>query len=215
MSNNSYPMPFDTWAETSSRVFNTFLKANRAANKAAFSALGSKAIQPTVQNGASKAAAAAGSEEQRLKPGEDLMDWETQRLIEGELSVGDSVKFTKTISKDDIKRFAAASGDTNPIHLDDDFAAETRFNGRIAHGILVSGLISAALARLPGSIVYLSQDLEFRAPVRIGDEVTATVEIVEDLGGDQYRIQTTVMKAEDAVVEGEAVVLIDEPPADD
>lgn len=215
MSNNSYPMPFGTWAETSSRVFNTFLEANRAANKAAFSALGSKAIQPATQNGASEAAAAAGSEEQRLEPGADLMGWDTERLIEGELSVGDSVKFTKTISQADIKRFAAASGDTNPIHLDDDFAAETRFNGRIAHGILVSGLISAALARLPGSIVYLSQDLEFRAPVRIGDQVTATVEIVEDLGGDQYRIQTTVMKGEDAVVEGEAVVLVDEPPADD
>jgi len=76
-------------------------------------------------------------------------------------------------------------------------------------------LISAALARLPGSVVYLSQDLEFRAPVRIGDEVTATIEIVEDLGGDQYRIQTTVVKGDDAVIEGEAVVLIDEPPADD
>ena len=215
MSNSSYPMPFDTWAETSSRVLNTFLEANRAANKAAFSAFGSKAIKPTTQNGSSGSAAAATPEEQRLEAGEDLMGWETERLIEGELSVGDSVKFTKTISQDDIKRFAAASGDTNPIHLDDEFAADTRFNGRIAHGILVSGLISAALARLPGSVVYLSQDLEFRAPVRIGDEVTATVEIVEDLGGDQYRIQTTVVKGEDAVIEGEAVVLIDEPPADD
>ena len=216
MSNSSYPMPFDTWAETSSRVLNTFLEANRAANKAAFSAFGSKAIKPTTQNGSSGSAAAATPEEQRLEAGEDLMGWETERLIEGELSVGDSVNFTKTISQDDIERFAAASGDTNPIHLDDEFAADTRFNGRIAHGILVSGLISAALARLPGSVVYLSQDLEFRAPVRIGDEVTATIEIVEDLGGDQYRIQTTVVnETEDAVIEGEAVVLIDEPPAED
>jgi len=223
MSNSSYPMPFNTWAETSSRVLNTFLEANRAANKAAFSAFGSKAIQPasrngasTSQNGASESTVAAKPEEERLEAGADLMGWETERLIEGELSVGDSVKFTKTISQDDIERFAAASGDTNPIHLDDEFAADTRFNGRIAHGILVSGLISAALARLPGSVVYLSQDLEFRAPVRIGDEVTATIEIVEDLGGDQYRIQTTVVnETEDAVIEGEAVVLIDEPPAED
>jgi len=216
MSNSSYPMPFNTWAETSSRVLNTFLEANRAANKAAFSAFGSKAIQPASQNGASKSAVAAKPEEERLEAGADLMEWETERLIEGELSVGDSVKFTKTISQDDIERFAAASGDTNPIHLDDEFAADTRFNGRIAHGILVSGLISAALARIPGSVVYLSQDLEFRAPVRIGDEVTATIEIVEDLGGDQYRIQTTVVnETEDAVIEGEAVVLIDEPPAED
>ena len=216
MSNSSYPTPFNAWAETSSRVLNTFLEANRAANKAAFSAFGSKGGGPMPRNGTGESAAVAGSEEQRLEPGEDLMGWETERLIEGDLSVGDSVRFTKTISQDDIKRFAAASGDTNPIHLDDEFAADTRFNGRIAHGILVSGLISAALARLPGSVVYLSQDLEFRAPVRIGDEVTATVEIVEDLGGDQYRIRTTVMnEAEDAVIEGEAVVLVDEPPAED
>ena len=211
MSNSSYPMAFDTWAEASSRVFNTFLEANRAANKAAFSAFGSG----SKRNGNGGPAAVHGSDEQLLEPGEDLTDWTTERLIEGELSVGDAVRFTKTITQGDIKRFAAASGDTNPIHLDDEFAEGTRFNGRIAHGILVSGLISAALARLPGSVVYLSQDLEFRAPVRIGDEVTATVEIVEDLGGDQYRIQTTVMKDDDAVIDGEAVVLIDKPPADD
>lgn len=211
MGNNSYPTPFNAWAETSSHVLNTFLEANRAANKAAFSAFGSKSIR----NGDGELAGVGQSEEQLLEPGEDLVGWETERLIEGELSVGDSVRFTKTITQDDIERFAAASGDTNPIHLDDEFAEGTRFNGRIAHGILVSGLISAALARLPGSVVYLSQDLEFRAPVRIGDEVTATVEIVEDLGGDQYRIQTTVTKDEDAVIEGEAVVLIDEPPADE
>ena len=210
MSNSPYPMAFDTWTEASSRVFNTFIEANRAANRAAFSAFGSG-------SGRSKdePTAAHASDEQLLEPGEDLIGWDTERLIEGELSVGDAVRFTKTITQDDIKRFAAASGDTNPIHLDDEFAEGTRFNGRIAHGILVSGLISAALARLPGSVVYLSQDLEFRAPVRIGDGVTATVEIAEDLGGDQYRIQTTVMKDDDAVIDGEAVVLIDEPPADD
>jgi len=212
MTSNSYPT-FDTWAETSSRVFNTFLEANRAANKAAFSAFGS----PVARNGNSKPDTGCQTLESRLEPGQDLEGWETTRLIEGQLSVGDAVQFSKTITEDDIERFAAASGDTNPIHLDDGFAQGTRFKGRIAHGILVSGLISAALARLPGSIVYLSQDLEFRAPVRIGDELTATVEIVEDLGGDQYRIQTTVSKIgeDDPVVDGEAVVLVDEPPADD
>ena len=211
MSNSPYPMAFDTWTEASSRVFNTFIEANRAANRAAFSAFGSGSDR-NERNGST---AVNGSDEQLLEPGEDLIGWDTERLIEGELSVGDAVRFTKAITQDDIERFAAASGDTNPIHLDDEFAEGTRFNGRIAHGILVSGLISAALARLPGSVVYLSQDLEFRAPVRIGDEVTATVEIVEDLGGDQYRIQTTVMKDDDTVIDGEAVVLIDEPPADD
>lgn len=212
MTSNSYPV-FDTWAETSSRVFNTFLEANRAANRAAFSAFS----PPAAQNGTAKPETDEPAAENRLEPGADLEGWETTRLIEGDLSVDDAVRFSKTVTEDDIERFAAASGDTNPIHLDDEFAEGTRFKGRIAHGILVSGLISAALARLPGSIVYLSQDLEFRAPVRIGDELTATVEIVEDLGGDQYRIQTTVSKVgeDDPVVDGEAVVLVDEPPADD
>jgi len=196
----------DTWAETSSRVLNTFFEANRAANKAAFSAFG-----PSAGRNGTDGSEVADRSEEELEAGEDLEGWETTRLIEGELSVGDSVLFTKAITEDDIERFATASGDTNPIHLDDGFAEETRFKGRIAHGILVSGLISAALARLPGSVIYLSQDLEFRAPVRIGDEITATAEIVEDLGGDQYRIRTTVTKVgeDDPVIDGEAVVLID------
>jgi acyl dehydratase len=204
-------MPFETWAAASSRVFNTFLEANRAANQAAISMLGSR--QAT--NGTRNDVALGAAEERRIEAGEDLDEWATHREIDGELSVGDLVRFTKTISQRDIERFAAASGDTNPIHLDDEWAEETRFNGRIAHGILVSGLISAALARFPGSVVYLSQDLEFRAPVRIGDRVTATVEIVEDLGGDQFRIRTTVAKDDDPVIDGEAVVLIDDAPIDD
>lgn len=205
MSNSPYSA-IDTWAETSSRVLNTFFEANRAANRAAFSAFGPSGAENDADD-----KAAADRSEGELEAGEDLDGWETTRLIEGELSVGDSVLFTKAITEEDIERFAAASGDTNPIHLDDGFAEETRFKGRIAHGILVSGLISAALARLPGSVVYLSQDLEFRAPVRIGDEVTATAEIVEELGGDQYRIRTTVSKAgeDDPVIDGEAVVLVD------
>lgn len=211
MTNDSYPVPFGPWAAASSHVLNTFLEANRAANQAAISMLGSQ----HTKNGNGTDASLRRGDEHRIEPGEDLDEWETLRQIDGELSVGDSIQFTKTISQRDIERFAAASGDTNPIHLDDEWAEGTRFNGRIAHGILVSGLISAALARFPGSVVYLSQDLEFRAPVRIGDRVTATVEIVEDLGGDQFRIRTTVMKDDDPVIDGEAVVLIDEEPIDD
>jgi acyl dehydratase len=205
MNDNSYPVPFGNWAEASSHVFNTFLEANRAANRAALSVFG-----PGSDDGDPEVPRA---DERRLEPGGDLEGWDTETAIEGELSVGDSIRFTKTISQEDIERFATASGDTNPIHLDDAFAEDTRFNGRIAHGVLVAGLISAALARLPGSVVYLSQDLEFRAPVRIGDEVTATAEIVEELGGGQFRIRTTVEKGEEPVIDGEAVVLIDD--ADD
>jgi acyl dehydratase len=80
----------------------------------------------------------------------------------------------------------------------------------------VGGLISAALARLPGLVVYLSQDLEFHNPVRIGDRCTAECEIVEDLGNRQYRLTTTVFSSNgDTVIDGEAVVLIDDLPEDD
>jgi len=94
------------------------------------------------------------------------------------LNVGDTVQFTRPMEPTDIAAFAQVSGDTNPLHLDGDFAAETRFDGRIVHGTLVAGTISAALARFPGVTIYLSQDLEFLAPVEVGGTVTATCEIV-------------------------------------
>lgn len=211
MNDNTYSTPFEVWADASSRVFNSLLEANQAANRAAFSALG-----PASPNGVDAATEPDGrSVEARLAGGADLPEWDVERNVGEELDVGDTVRFGKTISQRDVERFAAASGDTNPIHLDDEWAERTRFNGRIVHGILVTGLISAALARLPGGIVYLSQDLEFRAPVRIDDHVTATIEVAEDLGGEQYRLRTTVSKDDDQVIDGEAVVLIDEIPAED
>lgn len=210
MDDSSHPTPFDVWSKASSRVFSSFLQANQAANRAALSVFTSS---PT-HNGDREAVETGVDAEDRIEPGADLDEWVTARNIEGELSVGDTIEFTKTISERDLKRFAAASGDTNPIHLDEEWAENTRFNGRIAHGILVAGLISAALARIPGSVIYLSQDLEFRAPVRIGDRVTATVEIAEDLGSNQYRIRTVVMKGDDPVIDGEAVVLVDATPHD-
>jgi len=155
------------------------------------------------------------SVEDRLAGGVDLPEWDIERDVGENPEVGDTVRFAKTISQRDIERFAAASGDTNPIHLDDEWAEKTRFDGRIVHGILVSGLLSAAIARLPGVVIYLSQDLEFRAPVRIGDAVTATVEIVEDLGDDQYRIETTATADDERAIDGEAVVLIDDVPAEE
>jgi acyl dehydratase len=130
-----------------------------------------------------------------------------------ELGVGDVVSFTKQITEEDVLAFAGISGDTNRLHLDDEFAEETRFGRRIVHGTLASGLISSALARLPGMTVYLSQDLRFLKPVDIGSELTATVEIVEDLGDRRYRLDTTVETADETtVIDGEAVVLIDPAP---
>ena len=174
-----------------------------AANRAAFAAFG---VQQEDENGVTPA--------DRIEPDEDLPEWHVSISEDhpGRLGVGDHVDFTKTISEHDVRQFAAASGDTNPLHLDDEFAEQTRFRGRIAHGTLVGSLISAALARLPGLTIYLSQDLEFHNPVRIGDGLTAECEIVEDLGDEQYRLTTRVLADDEVVIDGEAVVLIDELP---
>jgi acyl dehydratase/CBS domain-containing protein len=142
-------------------------------------------------------------------------DWEFECicLSDESVSVGDRVTFAKTISEEDVRSFAAASGDTNRLHLDEAYAAGTRFGGRIVHGTLVGGLISAALARLPGLTIYISQDLSFLAPVEIGDRVTAVCEVVEAFGREKYELTTDVFREDGTqVIEGEAAVLIDEPP---
>jgi 3-hydroxybutyryl-CoA dehydratase len=95
------------------------------------------------------------------------------------LKVGDSASLTKTITDADIRAFAELSGDRNPIHLDDEYAATTRFGRRIAHGMLTASLISTVLGtELPGiGTVYLSQNSQFVAPVYPGDTVTARVTV--------------------------------------
>jgi len=190
----------ETWTETSSHVFDSVVAANRAA----FAAFG---VDST--DGDLNAA-------ERVDPDEDLPEWHTHLTTDepGTLGVGDRFEFTKTITARDVRRFAAASGDTNPLHLDDEFAEQTRFRGRIAHGTLVGGLISAALARVPGLVIYLSQDLEFHNPVRVDDRVTAECEVVEDLGNSQYRLGTRVVDGDDIAIDGEAVVMIDDLPED-
>lgn len=128
-------------------------------------------------------------------------------------SVGDTADATEIITDDDIEAYAALVGDTNPIHVDDDYAQDTMFDGRVAHGMLSAGIVSAALADLDGDVVYLSQDLQFEAPVRPGDTVTATAEVLEDLGNDQLRVQTTVTATSDdspedtVVLSGDAIVM--------
>ncbi|SEQ85370.1 CBS domain-containing protein [Natrinema salaciae] len=132
---------------------------------------------------------------------------------ESTVSVGDVARFSKTISDEDVEAFAAATGDTNRVHLDAAYAAETRFGERIVHGVLANGLISAALARLPGLTIYLSQESSFRAPLAVGDSATAVCEIVEDLGQSKYRIETNVSDGDGTMVlEGNAVVLVDDLP---
>ncbi|MDQ2050891.1 CBS domain-containing protein [Natronolimnohabitans sp. A-GB9] len=142
-------------------------------------------------------------------------DWEFEYRGEDEstVSVGDVARFTKSITANDVETFAEVSGDTNRLHLDEGYAAGTRFGEPIAHGVLANGLVSAALARLPGLTIYLSQESSFLAPLSIGDRATAVCEIVDDLGGEKYRIETIVTDGDGTtVLEGDAVVLIDELP---
>lgn len=144
-------------------------------------------------------------------------DWAFERSVDSveDFAVGDVVTFTKQLTDEDVRAFARASGDTNRLHLDEAFAGETRFGGRIVHGTLVVGLVSAALARLPGVTIYLSQDVRYLRPVEIGQTVTATCELVEDLGEGKFRFITVVTDDEgETIVDGEAVVLIDALPDD-
>lgn len=131
-------------------------------------------------------------------------------MIEDRFSftVGEQASLTKTITDEDIQTFARISGDTNPLHLDDAYAQTTRFKGRIAHGMLVAGLISAVLGtKLPGpGAIYLGQDLRFVAPVRPGDTLTATVRVEswDDVKG-RVTLATNVTNQEGRpVVTGEA-----------
>ena len=128
------------------------------------------------------------------------------------LKVGDTDSLTKTITDDDIRAFAQLTGDNNPVHLDDEFARATRFGRRIAHGMLSAGLISAVLAnRLPGTgTVYLSQSLNFVAPVYPGDTITARVTVTRVREDKPIVTLETVCtnQHDEPVIRGEAVVLV-------
>jgi len=135
----------------------------------------------------------------------------TARRIE-DMRLGDQASVTNTVTERDIERFAEVSGDTNPVHLDEAYAAGTVFKGRIAHGMLGASFISAVLAnRLPGpGTIYLSQSLAFKAPVRIGDEVTTTVTVKDiDVARRRLTLDTVCAVGERVVIEGEAVVMLE------
>ena len=126
-----------------------------------------------------------------------------------DLTVGMSASFTKTLTDADITMFVGVSGDNNAVHIDDEFAATTPFKGRIAHGILTASFISAAIAnRLPGpGVIYLGQNLKFKAPVRPGDTVRATVTVKEiDLARGRVSLTTVCMVKDTVVIEGDALV---------
>ena len=125
---------------------------------------------------------------------------------------GDTASLSKTIGDDDIRAFANASGDHNPLHLDEEFARQTRFGKRIAHGMLSASLISAVIASdLPGQgSIYLGQTLQFVAPVFPGDTVTARVTVTSIREDKQIiKLETVCTNQRDEVViRGEATVLV-------
>jgi 3-hydroxybutyryl-CoA dehydratase len=111
-----------------------------------------------------------------------------------QLQVGDAAEFAKTVSETDIYLYAGITGDFNPAHVNEDYAKNTFFKARIAHGMLTAGFISAIIAnQLPGpGTIYLKQELSFLAPVHIGDTITARVEILEvNAEKNRVRLKTT------------------------
>ena len=128
-----------------------------------------------------------------------------------DMTVGQTASFAKTVTEADILLFAAVSGDTNPVHINAEAAAQTMFKERIAHGMLSASFISTVLGtRLPGpGTIYLAQNLKFRAPVKIGQTVTATVEVTAlDPAKKRATLKTTCTVGGSPVVEGEATVMV-------
>ena len=128
-----------------------------------------------------------------------------------QLNIGEKASLVKQVTESDVLRFAEITGDKNPIHIDVEYASQTRFKERIAHGLLVASLISAVIGtRLPGiGCIYVSQSLEFKAPVKLGDVIEAEVEIIEKIPEKNRVHLRTVCYNQDGtvVIDGEAVVL--------
>jgi 3-hydroxybutyryl-CoA dehydratase len=139
------------------------------------------------------------------------MATDTPQTMFEDLALGMSASITRTMTDEDIRHFAEATGDTNPIHLDEEFAKGTIFKTRIAHGMLTASHISSVFAtRLPGAgCIYVSQEFKFKAPVRLGDDVTARVEVTGFVPEKKFVIfKTQCLVGEKVVVEGEAVLKV-------
>ena len=126
-----------------------------------------------------------------------------------DMALGMSATFAKTITDADLVLFVGVSGDTNPVHLDEDYAAGTMFKGRVAHGALTASFISTVLGtKLPGpGSIYVAQTLKFKAPVHVGDTVTARCEVIELLPERKFVIfKTQCFVRETLVIDGEATL---------
>ena len=133
-----------------------------------------------------------------------------------DLAPGMTALYAKTVTDADVVLFAGISGDVNPVHLNQEFADRTMFRGRIAHGMLTASFISTVIGtKLPGpGCIYVSQNLKFKAPVRVGDTVNArvTVSSVDDARG-RIAVETTCTVGNTVVIAGEAVLMVPRRPA--
>ena len=133
-----------------------------------------------------------------------------------DLSLGQEAKISTTVTDADVVGFAEISGDTNPVHLDADYASTTIFKDRIVHGMLSAAYISAVFGtRLPGpGAIYVSQSLRFKAPVKIGDTVVTTVKIIElNEEKNRAKFETVCAVAGKPVLTGEAELMVPRRPA--
>lgn len=128
-----------------------------------------------------------------------------------DLRLGMTAAYGRTITEADIVLYAGITGDVNPVHLNQEYAATTMFKGRIAHGMLTAGLISTVIGtKLPGpGAIYVNQTLRFKAPVRIGDTVLARVTVSKLIAEKRFvELKTTCTIGETTVLEGEATVMV-------
>lgn len=128
-----------------------------------------------------------------------------------EINLGDKASYNRTVTEADVVLFGGVSGDLNPAHFNEEYCKDTMFKGRIAHGMLSSSYISTVLGmQLPGpGTIYLSQELKFTAPVKFGDTVTATIEVIEKIEEKNRIVLDTICTNQDGkvVVKGKAVVM--------
>ncbi|MBS4803617.1 MAG: MaoC family dehydratase [Clostridium sp.] len=128
-----------------------------------------------------------------------------------EINLGDKSSYSRTVSEADVVLFGGVSGDLNPAHFNEEYSKETMFKGRIAHGMLSASYISTVLGmQLPGpGTIYLSQELKFTAPVKFGDTITATAEVIERIEEkNRITLETICLNQRgEVVVKGKAVVM--------
>jgi len=143
-----------------------------------------------------------------------MVEKETSILDKLGVDIGYKITHVKTITETDVVLFAGISGDFNPVHVNDEYARKTFFGGRIAHGALAQALLSTAMAKFPGLVIFLSQSIRFLKPIRIGDTIAATAEAIEtrkDKGIVTLK-NTCVNQNGETVVEGEAAIRLYEIP---